>query len=525
MASRTGFARLDARFRDILDAATASSPAPAVRAFCAWAIDARSWKRILYLVLALPLSTFYSVVILTGLSIGLGVAILTLGLPLVLMMGFWRWMARFERWLGQHLLGIPLPSPYRPSGETRWFARLLARTADVATWKDLAYLVAEFPLAVVNVIVVAGLLGPPLALILAPFSVDDTAVGLALVPAGLLLLPISVRLASAFAGVHAALAKALLTTGREHELSARVVDLRTSQARIIAAADSERRRLERDLHDGAQQRLVAVALNLRIARERMARGDDALDLVTMAGDEAQRAIGELRDLARGIHPAVLTERGLGPALRDVAGRCTVPVDVLEWPDERFPPTVEATAYFVASEALTNVAKYAEASEATVAVRREDDRLVVEVTDDGRGGADPSRGSGLRGLSDRIAALDGSLEVDSPVGEGTRVRAELPADLVDRRDEERGVVFDDRAAAILRLRRRRGLITHAAVFAVVQLALLATWFIVGFQEYFWPGWTIFVWGIFLLLHASLALLRQPISDSAVAVAAARLPRER
>ena len=185
--------------------------------------------------------------------------------------------------------------------------------------------------------------------------------------------------------------------------------------------------------------------------------------------------------------------------------------MLEWPDERFPPTVEATAYFFVSEALTNVAKYAEASEATVAVRRADDRLVVEVTDDGRGGADPSRGSGLRGLAERVAALDGSVEVDSPVGEGTRVRADLPADLVDRRDEERRVVFDDRAAAILRLRRRRGLITHAVVFAVVQLALLMTWFIVGLQQYFWPGWTIFIWGIFLLLHASLALLRQPISD--------------
>jgi signal transduction histidine kinase len=491
-----------------------------VRAFCAWAVDARSWKRILYLLLALPLSAFYSVVILTGLSVGLGVAILTLGLPLVLMMGFWRWMARFERWLGERLLGIPLPSPYRPSVETRWFARLLARTADVATWKDLAYLVAEFPLAVVNWVVLAVLLGPPLAMILAPLSASSGAVGLALVPAGLLVLPISVRLASAFAGVHAALAKALLTTGREHELSARVVDLRTSQARIIAAADAERRRLERDLHDGAQQRLVAVALNLRIARERIARGDDALDLVTMAGDEAQRAIGELRDLARGIHPAVLTERGLGPALRDVAGRCPVPVDVAEWPQERFPPTVEATAYFVASEALTNVVKYAEASEATVAVRREDDRLVVEVADDGRGGADPSRGSGLRGLTDRIAALDGTLDVVSPPGEGTRVRAELPADLVDRREEERGVVFDDRAAAILRLRRRRGLITHAAVFGVVQFALLVIYFVSGFGGYFWPGWTLFVWGIFLLLHASLALLRQPITDSAVADVAAR-----
>ena len=459
-------------------------------------------------------------VIFTGLSVGLGVAILTLGLPLVLMMGFWRWMARFERWLGERLLGIPLPSPYKPNTETGWFARLIARTADVATWKDLAYLVAEFPLAIVNVIVVALLLGPPLALIAAPFSGVDIRLALALVPAGLLLLPIGVRAASAFAGVHAALARALLTTGREVELSARVVDLRTSQARIIAAADAERRRLERDLHDGAQQRLVAVALNLRIARERMRRGDDALDLVSQAGDEAQRAIGELRDLARGIHPAVLTERGLGPALKDVAGRCPVDVDVIEWPDERFPPTVEATAYFVVSEALTNVTKYAEASLATVAVRREGDRLVVEVADDGRGGADPARGSGLRGLTDRIAALDGALEVSSPVGEGTRIHAELAADVLERREEERGVVFDDRAAAILRLRRRRGLITHATVFAVCQFAILATWFLVGLEAYFWPGWTIFVWGIFLLLHASLAFLRQPITDSAVSRATAR-----
>jgi len=452
--------------------------------------------------------------------VGLGVAILTLGLPLVLMMGFWRWMARFERWLGERLLDIRLPAPYRPVTETGWFARMLARTADVATWKDLAYLAAVFPMAVVNVIVVGALLGPPLALILAPLSVDNLALGLALIPAGLILLPISVRLASAFAGVHAALARALLTTSREHELSERVVDLRTSQARIIAAADAERRRLERDLHDGAQQRLVAVALNLRIARERMARGDDALDLVTLAGDEAQRAIGELRDLARGIHPAVLTERGLGPAIKDLAGRCPVPVDVVEWPQERFPPTVEATAYFVASEALTNVAKYSGADQASVAIRCEDGTLVVEVADDGRGGADASRGSGLRGLNDRLAALDGTLQVVSPEGKGTCVRAELPADVVERRESERGVVFDERAAAILRLRRRRGLITHAAVFAVVQFAFICTWFMAGWEHYFWPGWTIFTWGVFLALHASLALLRQPITDAAVSRAAAR-----
>jgi signal transduction histidine kinase len=296
-----------------------------------------------------------------------------------------------------------------------------------------------------------------------------------------------------------------------------VIDLRTSQARIIAAADGERRRLERDLHDGAQQRLVAVALNLRIARERLNRGEDALELVSQAGDEAQRAIGELRDLARGIHPAVLTDRGLGPALRDVAGRAAVPVDVLAWPDERFPATIEATAYFVVSEALTNVAKYAEAGEATVSVRCEGGRLVVEVADDGRGGADPANGSGLRGLADRIAALDGTLTVHSPVGGGTRVRAELA--IVDRREEERGVVLDERAAAILRLRRRRGLITHAAVFGVFQLAMIVIWAATGFGS-FWPGWTIFAWGVVLALHASLAILRQPITDSAVFRATSR-----
>jgi signal transduction histidine kinase len=488
-----------------------------LRAFAAWAIDGRSWRRIAYLLLALPLSTFYSVVIFTGLSIGLGVAILTLGLPLVLMMGFWRWMARFERWLAGHLLDVSLPSPYRESEERSWFGRLLARTADLATWKDLAYLVADFPLAVLDVVAVALLLGPPIALILVPFTgaVDNFALALAFIPAGLVLLPIAVRALGAFAGIHAACARALLTRSREVQLSARV----DAQARIIAAADAERRRLERDLHDGAQQRLVAVALNLRVAGDRLRRGEDALELVSQAGDEAQRAIGELRDLARGIHPAVLTERGLGPALRDVAARCPVPVTVLTAPDERFAATVEATAYFVVSEALTNVAKYAQASSATVALEHSGDRLVVEVADDGRGGADPAAGSGLRGLMDRIAALDGTLGVDSPVGAGTRVRAELSAR--ERREPERRVVLDERAAAILRLRRRRGLITHAAVFGVVQLALIVIWAWTG-VGYFWPGWTIFGWGVVLALHASLAILRQPITDSAVYRATSRAP---
>jgi signal transduction histidine kinase len=495
-----------------------------LRALVSWALDARSWKRIVYLTIALPLGIVYFVVIATGLSTGLGVAILTFGLPVVIMIWVWRLMARFERFLASRLLGIELPAPYRPA-EGGWFARLLSRLGDPATWKDLAYLIVHLPLGIVDFTAVALLLGIPLSLVTAPLvfwwvpggvevgllTIDSAPVACAACVAGLILLPIAVRAVSAFGSVHAGFARMMLTAPLDPE----VATLRSSQARIIAAADGERRRLERDLHDGAQQRLVAVALQLRMARDRMARGEDALELVSVAGDEAQRAIGELRDLARGIHPAVLTERGLEAALRDVVARAPLPIDFLEAPSERFPSTIEASAYFVVSEALANVAKYADASRASVRVWRDGDALCVEVCDDGRGGADPARGSGLRGLLDRVGALNGTLTVVSPWGEGTRVRASLPAEIVndEQPPSERGIVYDERAAAIMRLRRRRGLLTHCAIFGVVQMALIIVWAVSGFG-YFWPGWTIFGWGLILALHASLAILRQPITELAV-----------
>ena len=178
-----------------------------------------------------------------------------------------------------------------------------------------------------------------------------------------------------------------------------------------------------DLHDGAQQRLVALSLKLGMARARV--DGDAADLIAEAHEEAKLAVAELRDLARGIHPAVLTERGLTAALDDLAARSTVPVTVVDAPDERLPGAVEATAYFVVAESLANVAKYAQASSAWVAARRVDGTLEVEVHDDGVGGADPRAGSGLRGLDDRVRALDGRLAVHSPAGGGTRVRATVP----------------------------------------------------------------------------------------------------
>jgi PAS domain S-box-containing protein len=202
--------------------------------------------------------------------------------------------------------------------------------------------------------------------------------------------------------------------------------LAASRARLVSAGDEERRRLERNLHDGAQQRLVSVSLSLRLARARLPSDSVAADeLLAAANAELAIALEELRELARGIHPAVLTERGLGPALESLADRTPLPVELERLPDERLPGQVEAAAYYVVSEALANVTKYADASTVSVRVAQEDGRAVVEVVDDGVGGADPEQGSGLRGLTDRVEALGGRLGVASRAGEGTRIHAEIP----------------------------------------------------------------------------------------------------
>jgi len=204
-------------------------------------------------------------------------------------------------------------------------------------------------------------------------------------------------------------------------------EVRASRSRIVAATDAARRRLERNLHDGAQQRLAALSLSLRLAESRLPTDPiQAAELLKAARDELARALDELRELARGLHPNVLTDRGLGPALESLVLRSPFPVDV-EVPEERLAPAIEAAAYYVAAEALANVAKYAHAASAVVRIAEDDERgeIVVEVMDDGIGGADPSRGSGLKGLEDRVAALDGTFEVESPPGGGTRIRATIP----------------------------------------------------------------------------------------------------
>jgi PAS domain S-box-containing protein len=204
--------------------------------------------------------------------------------------------------------------------------------------------------------------------------------------------------------------------------------LRASRRRIVEAADTARRRIERDLHDGAQQWLVNVGLALRMARAQLDEDpQQARELVDEAMADLVHATSELRELARGIHPAVLSDGGLGPALGGLIRSSKLPVTLTAVPGERFPPQIEIAAYFVVAEALTNVARYSEASRASVTVSHGDGRLVVEVRDDGRGGADPEQGSGLRGLTDRVTALDGDLELVSPPGEGTLLRASFPCE--------------------------------------------------------------------------------------------------
>jgi signal transduction histidine kinase len=226
--------------------------------------------------------------------------------------------------------------------------------------------------------------------------------------------------------VGAAAALALENERLDAELRAKLEELRASRERMLRVGLEERRRLERNLHDGAQQRLVSLALSLRVARSKLRQDPAGAEtLLAEAGDELDSALEELRELARGLHPAVLSERGLRTAIETLALRAPLPVRLGAVPTERLPEAIELAAYFVVSEALTNVAKYADATLATVSVERHNGRVVVAVADDGVGGADPTRGSGLRGLADRMAVLEGRLEVESEPGRGTTVKASIP----------------------------------------------------------------------------------------------------
>ncbi|MGV9381342.1 histidine kinase [Nonomuraea sp. NPDC003707] len=368
--------------------------------------------------------------------IGLPVAVLLGGLTLVLALWppllmrsvprFTRVQrSRFEAFLGAHIPPVRSPSSWRSP----------------ATWRQISYHLLSpfvgFAAAVMVAVVwggaIVGLLSflpqklqpPPMEF--EEFDLRDGRVIAIYLAIGLVLLLFAPVLARGMAALDLSVARTLLGPSRS-ELGQRIETLTESRAGVIDAADAERRRIERDLHDGAQQRLVSLAMNLGLARATLTDlPEPAREAIAQAHEEAKQALKELRDFVRGLHPAVLNDQGLDAALSGVAARAPFPVKLHVDIERRATPTIEAVAFFIVSEALTNIAKHAAATKAEVSVRRERERLYVLVYDDGCGGARLDGGTGLRGLAQRIDAVDGSLRLSSPLGGPTTIEVDLPCE--------------------------------------------------------------------------------------------------
>jgi signal transduction histidine kinase len=393
--------------------------------------------------LGLPMGiiTFVLIITLAALSIGLMPAFL-LGVP-VAWIAFMvaRGLGRIERSRANAFDVVPIADPIPPLTRPTWLGRLSERLHSKPRWREIGYLVALLPVGTVGYALAAAAWGGSLALAALPAYVGslpgDTAkfyffevgrdgawVAMAVGIVGLVYIApwITVGIASA----QGSMARSLLGPTHEAELAAQVTLAETGRTAAVDSAEAERRRIERDLHDGAQQRLVALAANLGAAREKLEQEpEEGREMVAVAHEEAKAALAEIRDLVRGIHPVILEDRGLDAALSAVVARSQVPVSLDVQMAKRPPPAVESTAYFVVNEALTNIARHARATRAHVSIARAGDRLVVEVRDDGIGGADPADGSGLQGLRDRVAGLGGSMYVISPAGGPTTISVELP----------------------------------------------------------------------------------------------------
>lgn len=399
------------------------------------------WVYTLYSLLGLVFGAFYFVLALplTVLAV-VTIPFLFLGTPLLwATMGLARAFGNLERARLRWFTGVTVPaSPLEGrTGVVRSMSWLL-RSRD--RWREVAYSVLRFPAsAVTGGLVCGSWIGGVTLLVMAPFRFFDQLEllsNLVLAMIGCALILTAPWLARGAVYIDTALVRALLGPSEKEKLTEEVSTLRTSRAGVVDAADAERRRIERDLHDGAQQRLVALAVDLGVARARLDdearegwRGEENAEavraLVVKAHEESKAALAELRELVRGIHPAVLSDRGLDAALSALAARCTVPVDVDVSVEERADVAVESAAYFVVAEALTNVSKHSRAGRARVEVTRKDDVMRVRVEDDGVGGANTATGTGLAGLSRRVGALDGGFELASPAGGPTVLVVELP----------------------------------------------------------------------------------------------------
>jgi signal transduction histidine kinase len=319
----------------------------------------------------------------------------------------------------------PAPDPHRrllPRGRWAW---ALARLREQATWREFGYaMLSAIALWLIDAFVIGVSLAGPVAMIGAPLIGSTNVPGYwVLCGLGVLILPAAAYPITAWAGARSALARTMVAP-RETELGDRLVEVSRSRARLVDAFEVERRRIERDLHDGAQQRLVGLTMKLGLARLDLPADSEAARRVGEAHEEAKAVLADLRELIRGVYPQVLADRGLAPAVRDVAGRSTVPVTV-DISVGRLPETLEVTAYYVICEALANVAKHSGASSASVRARVVGDQVIIEVRDDGAGGASASSGGGLAGLADRVAVVDGRLYLSSPSGGPTVLLVEIP----------------------------------------------------------------------------------------------------
>ncbi|MCM2393046.1 sensor histidine kinase [Streptomyces albipurpureus] len=415
--------------------------------------ERRTWREFGYHMLSLPISTILFVFAITTVSLGAGLLVTFVGIPvLAAALAGCRSFGALERARARVLLrhDVERPEPVRPrtNGVMSWIGAILKSGT---SWRSLLYAVLHFPWAVISFSILLtlwsvgwSLLSYPLWQWVFPTYGDapgiqlygdgsgsqartlylDTPLEIAMASAtGFVLVLVTAWMIRGFSYVDRVMVSGLLGPS---SLATRVVELESDRGVVVDTAAADLRRIERDLHDGAQARLVALAMDLGLAKEKLLEDPDAAAvMVGEAHGEVKIALQELRDLARGIHPAVLTDRGLDAALSSVASRCTVPVTVTVDLHERPAAAIEGIAYFTVSELLQNVSKHAQARRASVDVWVSQGRLMLQVTDDGRGGVDLSSGSGLAGLAERLDAVDGILAIDSPLGGPTTVTAELP----------------------------------------------------------------------------------------------------
>jgi signal transduction histidine kinase len=374
-----------------------------------------------------------------GVAIIVPVAILVAWLLFVTSTGF----GRIERSRARALLDLDIANPHAPLPEGKWYwQRIGARLSSGSRWREIGYNLARLPLAALTTGVPLAAWCGSLALLFLPlylhalptkvahfalFDVSDLGAAIALAVVGAVGVVLAAPwLTLGLANLDAAVARTLLGPKPADQLAAQVTELRASRAAAVDSAEAERRRIERDLHDGAQQRLVSLAMDLGMARERF--DDDpesARRLLDEAHGEAKAALVSLRELVRGFQPAILHDRGLDAALSSVIARVPIPVTLSVDVPVRPPAAIESAVYFLVVEALTNVTKHARATRAWVSIVRQGDRLAVEVTDNGVGGADPLQGTGLSGLAERVRSVGGWIKVMSPAGGPTTVMAEIP----------------------------------------------------------------------------------------------------